>query len=58
MTTKKKVTQKEETPQTFSRKDFINAVIKKKQKNKFLSEHQEDYYNILKSNVKYIIIIL
>ena len=26
----------------FSKKDFINSVIKKKQKNKFLSEHQED----------------
>ena len=34
----------------FSRKDFINSVIKRKQKNKFLSEHQEDYYNILKNN--------
>jgi phosphate starvation-inducible PhoH-like protein len=34
----------------FSKKDFINSVIKKKQKNKFLSEHQEDYYNILKNN--------
>jgi phosphate starvation-inducible PhoH-like protein len=33
-----------------SRKDFINSVIKKKQKNKFLSEHQEEYYNILKNN--------
>jgi phosphate starvation-inducible PhoH-like protein len=34
----------------FSKKDFINSVIKRKQKNKFLSEHQEDYYNILKNN--------
>ena len=34
----------------FSRKDFINSVIKRKQKNKFLSKHQEDYYNILKNN--------
>jgi phosphate starvation-inducible PhoH-like protein len=33
-----------------SKKDFINSVIKKKQKNKFLSEHQEEYYNILKNN--------
>jgi phosphate starvation-inducible PhoH-like protein len=40
----------EQESKSFSRKDFINAVIKKKQKNKFLSEHQEDYYNILKSN--------
>jgi phosphate starvation-inducible PhoH-like protein len=34
----------------FSKKDFINSVIKRKQKNKFLSDHQEDYYNILKNN--------
>jgi phosphate starvation-inducible PhoH-like protein len=51
MTTKRKPTQqKEESTQPFSKKDFINSVIKKKQKNKFLTEHQEDYYNILKSN--------
>jgi phosphate starvation-inducible PhoH-like protein len=49
--TRKKVTQNDDQEsKPFSRKDFINAVIKKKQKNKFLSEHQEDYYNILKSN--------
>jgi phosphate starvation-inducible PhoH-like protein len=51
MTSKRKpTTQKEETTQPFSRKDFINAVIKKKQRNKFLTEHQEEYYNILKNN--------
>jgi len=51
MTSKRKpTTQKEETAQPFSRKDFINAVIKKKQRNKFLTEHQEEYYNILKTN--------
>ena len=33
-----------------SKKDLINSIIKRKQKNKFLSEHQEDYYNILKNN--------
>ena len=27
-----------------------DPIIKRKQKNKFLSEHQEDYYNILKNN--------
>ena len=49
--TRKKVTQNDDQEsKPFSRKDFINSVIKKKQKNKFLSEHQEDYYNILKSN--------
>jgi phosphate starvation-inducible PhoH-like protein len=51
MTSKKKpITQKEENVQPFSRKDFINSVIKKKQRNKFLTEHQEEYYNILKTN--------
>lgn len=34
----------------FSRKDFINSIIKKKQKNKFLTGHQEDYYNLLRNN--------
>jgi len=34
----------------FSKKDLINSIIKRKQKNKFLSEHQEYYYNILKNN--------
>ena len=50
MTTRKKTTPKEETALPLSRKDFINSVVKKRQKNKFLSEHQEDYYNILKTN--------
>jgi phosphate starvation-inducible protein PhoH and related proteins len=35
---------------TFSRKEFINSVVKKKQKNKFLSPNQEEYYQILKEN--------
>jgi phosphate starvation-inducible PhoH-like protein len=50
MTRKKVVPQKEETPtsQPISKKDFINTIIKKKQKNKFLSDHQEEYYNLLK----------
>ena len=34
----------------FSRKEFINSVVKKKQKNKFLSPNQEEYYQILKEN--------
>jgi phosphate starvation-inducible PhoH-like protein len=52
MATRRKVTQttEETTNPLVSRKDFINSVIKKKQKNKFLSEHQEEYYNILKNN--------
>jgi phosphate starvation-inducible PhoH-like protein len=51
MTRKKPQQQTEEQEsKPFSKKDFINSVIKKKQKNKFLSEHQEEYYNILKNN--------
>jgi phosphate starvation-inducible PhoH-like protein len=48
MTSKRKTS--EETTQPISKKDFINSVIKGKQKNKFLSEHQEEYYNILINN--------
>jgi phosphate starvation-inducible PhoH-like protein len=33
-----------------SRKDLINSVIRKKSKNKFLTENQKEYYNILVSN--------
>jgi len=40
----------EQEPKTFSKKDFINSVIKKKQKNKFLTENQEHYYNLLRNN--------
>jgi len=35
---------------SFSKKDLINSIIKKKQKNKFLTSHQEDYYNLLRNN--------
>ena len=51
------MTRKKQQPQTdendsrpFSRKDFINSVIKKKVKNKFLTESQEHYYNLLRNN--------
>jgi len=52
MTSRKKPTQQNEEPEgkPFSKKDFINAVIKKKQKNKFLSPNQEEYYDILKQS--------
>ena len=51
MTRKKPLPQNDESDvKPFSRKEFINSVIKKRQKNKFLSEHQETYYDILKSN--------
>ncbi len=38
------------TPKTISRKDFINSIIKKKQKSKFLSDNQKEYYDILVNN--------
>jgi phosphate starvation-inducible PhoH-like protein len=52
MTSRKKPAQQTEEPEgkPFSKKDFINTVIKKKQKNKFLSPNQEEYYNILKES--------
>jgi phosphate starvation-inducible PhoH-like protein len=37
-------------PKTISRKDFINSIIKKKQKSKFLSDNQKDYYDLLVNN--------
>jgi phosphate starvation-inducible protein PhoH len=37
-------------PKTISRKDFINSIIKKKQKSKFLSDNQKEYYDILVNN--------
>jgi phosphate starvation-inducible PhoH-like protein len=40
----------EQEPKAFSKKDFINSVIKKKQKNKFLTTNQEEYYNLLRNN--------
>jgi phosphate starvation-inducible PhoH-like protein len=49
--TRKKTTQEEPViPQSYTKKDFINSVIKKKQKSKFLSDEQKDYYDILISN--------
>ena len=51
MTRKKPVQQNEEQEsKPFSRKEFINSVIKRKQKNKFLSPNQEEYYSLLKEN--------
>lgn len=52
MTRKKPITQKEDpsTTQPFSKKDFINSVIKKRQKNKFLTESQKVYYDKLMEN--------
>jgi len=48
---KKNQTQLEDNePKQFSKKDFINSIIKKKQKSKFLSDNQKDYYDILIKN--------
>jgi phosphate starvation-inducible PhoH-like protein len=51
MTRRKPQQQSEEsviTPQ--SRKDLINSLIKRKSKNKFLTENQKEYYRLLTSN--------
>ena len=47
--TRRKITQSEELviPKTITKKDYINSVIKRKQKNKFLSDNQKEYYDIL-----------
>jgi len=48
---KKNQTQLEDNePKQFSKKDFINSTIKRKQKSKFLSDNQKDYYDILINN--------
>ena len=48
---RKKTQQSEEAVlKPLSRKDYINSVIKRKNKSKFLTEHQKEYYNILTSN--------
>lgn len=48
--TRKKQTHTEESEKPFSKKDFINSIIKKRVKNKFLTQSQENYYHILKNN--------
>ena len=50
--TRRKITQTEEPviPKTITKKDYINSVIKRKLKNKFLSDNQKDYYDLLISN--------
>jgi len=50
MTRKKLTTDEPVIPQSFTKKDFINSVIKRKQKSKFLSDNQKDYYDILVSS--------
>jgi len=50
MTRKKHPPTEDQESKPFSKKDFINSVIKKKIKNKFLTESQEHYYNLLRNN--------
>jgi len=52
MTTRKKPqTQTDDSEQKpFSKKDFINTTIKRKQKSKFLSDNQKEYYDLLINN--------
>jgi phosphate starvation-inducible PhoH-like protein len=54
MTTRKKTTpavqEDQSVPKTFSKKDLINSVIKRKQKSKFLSDNQKEYYDMLIQN--------
>ena len=52
MTTRKKPQpQTEDNEQkTVSKKDFINSTIKRKQKSKFLSDNQKEYYDLLINN--------
>jgi phosphate starvation-inducible PhoH-like protein len=54
MTSRKKPIQKDEPSSTtqpqISKKDYINSVIKKRQKSKFLSDNQKEYYDLLINN--------
>ena len=50
MSTRKKTQDEPVIPQSFTKKDFINSVIKKKQRSKFLTENQREYYDKLISN--------
>ena len=52
MTTRKKVLiQTEDTEsKPISKKEFINSTIKRKQKSKFLSDNQKEYYDLLINN--------
>jgi phosphate starvation-inducible PhoH-like protein len=54
MTSRKKPILKDDPSSTtqpqISRKDFINSVIKKRQKSKFLSDNQKEYYDLLVNN--------
>jgi len=50
MTRKKPISVQEEPKKNVSRKDQITEIIKKKSKEKFLSENQKKYYDLLVGN--------
>jgi phosphate starvation-inducible PhoH-like protein len=51
MQRKKPLSQTEDSEsKQISKKDFINSTIKRKQKSKFLSDNQKDYYDLLINN--------
>ena len=50
MTRKKPISVQEEQKKNVSRKDQITEIIKKKSKEKFLSENQKKYYDLLVGN--------
>ena len=50
MTRKKPISVQEEQKKNVSRKDQITEIIKKKSKEKFLSENQKKYYDLLVNN--------
>jgi phosphate starvation-inducible PhoH-like protein len=50
MTQRKKPTQPQETETKKTKKEIISEIIKKKSKEKFLTENQKFYYDLLKKN--------
>lgn len=47
---RRKPTQNDDTVKTFTKKDLINSIVKKKSKNKFLTNNQKEYYDSLIQN--------
>ena len=47
---RRKTTQNDDTVKPFTKKDLINSIVKKKSKNKFLTNNQKEYYDSLIQN--------
>ena len=47
---RRKPTQNDDTVKPFTKKDLINSIVKKKSKNKFLTNNQKEYYDSLIQN--------